>query len=156
METPLKTSDDLTPSTLVLDSSAIGAIFFKDKSGQSVTEMIQSYDRLVTVDLAYAEVGSIAWKSVVIFKESIESTSKALEQAITFISDNCDVVSSKYLLMKALKLGIKYKVQIYDALFLVLGKELKTIVLTTDERLHNRLKTQKQLDEMTVLAGENS
>jgi len=59
-----------------------------------VGKTIKEYDRLATVDIAYAEVGSDAWKSVTIFKEALEPSSEALKQAVSFIRDNCAVASS--------------------------------------------------------------
>ena len=137
---------------VVLDSSAIASIFFKDeKIRQSVAQAIQNYDKFSTVDVAFAEIGSVAWKSVVLFKEESESSHAALKQAVDFIQDNCEIVSSRELLSKAFELGTKYNVQIYDSLFLVLAKQLGSKVLTTDERLCNKLNTFKELHRITIL-----
>ncbi len=138
-------------STLILDSSAIASIFFPDKFEKLVAENIQKYDNFSTMDIAYAEIGSVAWKSAVIFKQDIDPIREALRQASEFISDNCNVVSSKEILNEAFELGTKHKVQIYDSLFLSLARQLKTKVLTTDERLHNKLNGIKELRGITLL-----
>jgi len=138
-------------SVVVLDSSAIASIFFKDKSEQRVARAIHGYDKFSTVDVAFAEVGSVAWKSVVLFKEKIELSHVALKQAVDFIQDNIDVVSSWELLNQAFQLGTKCNVQIYDSLFLVLAKQLRTKVLTTDEKLCNKVNSIKELRGITIL-----
>jgi predicted nucleic acid-binding protein len=138
-------------SALVLDSSAIASIFFPDRFEQPVAQIIRKYDNFSTLDISYSEIGSVAWKSVVIFKQAIDPVREALRQAREFISDNCDVVSSKELLNEAFQLGTKHEIQIYDSLFLGLGRLLKTKVLTTDERLHNKLKSIRELRGITFL-----
>lgn len=103
------------------------------------------------MDIAFAELGSMAWKSVLIFKEKIEPSYEALKQAVNFIRDNCEVVSSKEILTQAFELGTKHRIQIYDSLFLTLASQLKTRVLTTDERLHNKINGIKELRGITIL-----
>jgi predicted nucleic acid-binding protein len=151
LETPAPNELRPSLSVIVLDSSAIASIFFKDKFEQGVAQVILRYDKFSTVDVAYAEVGSVAWKSVILFKEKIELSHGALKQALAFIQDNCEVVSSGDLLSQAFELGTKYNVQIYDSLFLVLAKHLGTKVLTTDERLCHKLNSIKELRGSTVL-----
>ncbi|MDH2899878.1 MAG: type II toxin-antitoxin system VapC family toxin [archaeon] len=138
-------------STLVLDPSAIASIFFPDRFEQLVAQTIRKYDNFSTMDISYAEIGSVAWKSVVIFKQPIDPVNEALRQASEFISDNCNVVSIKEILNEAFQLGTKHKIQIYDTLFLSLARRLRTKVLTTDERLHNKLNGIKALRGITVL-----
>ena len=151
METPAPSALQSSATTVVLDSSAIASIFFKDKSEQRVARAIQRYDKFSTVDVAFAEVGSVAWKSVVLFNETIELSHLALKQALDFIQDNCDVASSGELLNQAFELGTKCNVQIYDSLFLVLAKQLRTKVLTTDEKLYNKINSTKGLRGITIL-----
>lgn len=138
-------------SVLVLDSSAIASIFFPDKFEQLVAQRIEKYNSFSTMDISYGEIGSVAWKSIVIFKQSLDPVYEALAQASEFISDNCNVVSTKEVLNEAFELGTKYKIQVYDSLFLSLARRLKTKVLTTDERMHNKLNAIKELRGITVL-----
>lgn len=146
----LSPSNASLPS-LVLDSSAIASIFFRDKFEQPVARTIKKCDSFVTMDLSYAEIGSVAWKSVVIFKQAVDPVLEALRQASEFISENCKVVASKEVLNEAINLGTSHEIQIYDSLFLCLARDLKTKLLTTDERLHNKLKDVKELKEITLL-----
>jgi hypothetical protein len=62
------------------------------------SETVRKYENFSTMDISYAEIGNVAWKSVVIFKQAIDPIREALRQASEFISDNCDVVSSKEIL----------------------------------------------------------
>lgn len=146
-----ETTSSASSTNLVLDSSAIASIFFPDRFEQLVAQTIRKYDNFSTMDISYAEIGSVAWKSVVIFKQPIDPVNEALRQASEFISDNCNVVSIKEILNEAFQLGTKHKIQIYDTLFLSLARRLRTKVLTTDERLHNKLNGIKDLRGITVL-----
>jgi predicted nucleic acid-binding protein len=139
-------------SSIVLDSSAIASIFFPDKKfGDRAADDIRKYERFSTMDVSYSELGSVAWKSVVIFKQRTEPVYEALKNAEEFISDNCDVFSSKEILRESFELGVKHRIQIYDMLFLVLAKQLKTKVLTTDEKLHDKVQAIKELKGSTIL-----
>jgi predicted nucleic acid-binding protein len=132
-------------SLLVLDSSAIISIFFRERFENEIVRIVEGQSHFATMDISYAEVGSAAWKSVAIFKQSIEPVREALSQATTFISDNCDVVSSKGVAAEAFELGTKYKIQIYDCLFLCLARKLDAQLLTTDERLYNKVDQIREL-----------
>jgi predicted nucleic acid-binding protein len=132
-------------SALVLDSSAIASIFFKERYEDKIIRIIEDHSDFATLDIAYAEVGSAAWKSVVLFKQAVEPTREALRQAADFISDNCIIVASKEIINESFELGTKHKIQIYDSMFLSLAKKLKAQVLTTDERLHNKINEIKEL-----------
>ncbi len=46
---------------VILDSSVIAAIFFKEASSERAERAVENY-KLITVDLAIAEVANVAWK----------------------------------------------------------------------------------------------
>jgi predicted nucleic acid-binding protein len=138
---------------LVLDSSAIASIFFKDRFTDSMERAIrESRDKFSTLDIAYSEVGSVAWKCIVLFKQQpLDLYIIALEQAVSFISDNCDVIQSKDLIKRSFQMGTKHGIQTYDALFLCLAQELGSHLLTVDERLHKKVSGIKELRGITKL-----
>jgi len=141
-----------TSATIVLDSSAIASIFFKDKKfGDKVINDLGQYERFATVDVAFAEVASVAWKSVVLFKERKDVAAPALSQAVSFIRDNCEVISTSDLIAQAYEVGTNHGIQIYDSLFLALALRFKCKMLTTDEKLHNKTNSIKELRASTIL-----
>ena len=129
----------------MLDSSAIASIFFKERYEDKIIQIIENRTNFATLDIAYAEVGSVAWKSIAIFKQAQEPIREALRQAANFITDNCTIVTSKEIINESFELGSKHKIQICDSLFLSLAKKLKTQVLTSDERLHSKINEIKEL-----------
>jgi len=50
------------PDNVVLDSSVIAAIFFKEKASERAEKVAEKY-RLITVDVAVPEVANVAWKN---------------------------------------------------------------------------------------------
>ncbi|HDN68660.1 MAG TPA: PIN domain-containing protein, partial [Methanomicrobia archaeon] len=81
------------PDRVILDSSVIAAIFFKEEASERAERAAANYE-LGTVDLAIAEVGNVAWKRVVFFNEAEEVALRALRRGINFIVGACEVVSS--------------------------------------------------------------
>ena len=80
---------------VVLDSSVMAALFFfRDSSSEKAADAIVEKD-LITVDLAIAEVGNVAWKRVVHFEEDRELTDQALQRCIAFILEACDLIAAR-------------------------------------------------------------
>jgi len=50
--------------SVILDSSVIAAIFFKEEASERAEEALRDY-KLITVSIAIEEVANVAWKRVV-------------------------------------------------------------------------------------------
>ena len=50
--------------SVILDSSVIAAIFFKEEASERAEEALGDY-KLITVSIAIEEVANVAWKRVV-------------------------------------------------------------------------------------------
>jgi len=130
---------------IVLDSSIIAALFFKDPFSEAVEKSLKRYDEYYTVDFAMVEVANVAWKRVTLFNESRKIIEEALDDAINFIETLCYVISSYKLYRNAFNIGIATKIPIYDALFLALANTLNSKLLTCDTKLKNSLRETKYL-----------
>lgn len=139
------------PTSIVLDSTAIAALFFKDPYSERVDGALERYDRFHTLDLAYAEVGNVAWKRVHIFGEDYAIASKALKGAVDFIEDVCQVVESREIMANALELAVHQRITIYDSLFLSLARRVNAKLLTTDQGLHSRAEASAELKGLTLM-----
>lgn len=139
------------PTSIVLDSTAIAALFFKDPFSERVDEALARYESFHTLDLAFAEVGNVAWKRVHVFKEDLSITSAALQHAVDFIQKVCLVLEARELLAPGLQLAVHEGVTIYDALFLSLAQRLGLNLLTTDEELHRKAQASEKLTRLTVV-----
>lgn len=129
---------------VILDSSAIAAIFFKEDSSDRVERVIKDYS-LVTVDLAIAEVANVAWKRVVLFNESEDVALHALSKSINFINTACEVIRSEQLLEDAFKIAIADNITVYDSLFIAAAERKNVPLLTLDGRLFEKVKSKRNV-----------
>jgi len=132
------------PDRVILDSSVIAAIFFKEESSERAERVAANY-KLITVDLAIAEVANVAWKRVVFFNESKEVALKALRKGIDFIVGACEVISAKELIEDAFEIAIADKITIYDSLFIAASEREKVPLLTTDGKLYEKVKSKRNV-----------
>jgi predicted nucleic acid-binding protein len=138
-------------SEIILDSSAVSALFFRDPYSDRVEAALKKFDGFVTLDLAFVEVGNVAWKRTSLFKEDYATNSKALSAATEFIVSACRVIESREMLPEALEVAVKHGIPIYDALFLALASGTGTRLLTTDEKLHQKASGIQELKNLTLL-----
>jgi len=129
---------------VILDSSLIAAIFFKEETSERAERAVENCD-LITVDLAAAEVANVAWKRVVFFNESKEITLKALKGSIDFITGVCEVITSQELLEDAFEIAVADKITVYDSLFIAASEREKVPLLTTDRKLHEKLNEKRNV-----------
>ena len=124
---------------VVLDSSAIVALFFKERYSNWVEKIVVKAGELLTVDLAIAEVTNAAWKRVFIFSEPQEVVRDALENAIGFILNVCHIFSSAELYKDAFEDSLRLEIPIYDTLFLSLARRLKCSLVTLDKKFIRKI-----------------
>ena len=129
---------------VILDSSVIAAIFFKEDSSGRAETAAGNY-KLITVDLAIAEVANVAWKRVMFFDESKEIALKALRRSINFINGACEVIGTRKLLEDAFEIAIADKTTIYDSLFISASEREKVPLLTTDGKLYEKVKSKRNV-----------
>ncbi|OFV68328.1 MAG: ribonuclease VapC3 [Candidatus Syntrophoarchaeum caldarius] len=132
------------PDRAILDSGVIAAIFFKEESSDRAEKVAENYE-LITVDLAIAEVANVAWKRVIFFNESKEVALKALKSSVDFILGVCKVISSQEVIEDAFEIAITDKITIYDSLFIAASEREKAPLLTTDAKLHEKVKSKRSL-----------
>ena len=132
------------PDRVILDSSVITAIFFKEESSERAERVAENY-KLITIDLALAEVANVAWKRVVFFNESKKVVLKALRRGIDFIVGACEVITSRELIEDAFEIAIADKITIYNSLFIAASEREKVPLLTTDEKLYEKVKSKRSV-----------
>jgi len=125
------------PERVALDSSILAAMFFKEDASQRALDAVTEPD-LITLDLALAEVGNVAWKQVMLCDADRDLTLKALQKCQLFISEACEVVRAEELLVEAYEISIACKAAFYDSLFLALAEREKVPLLTLDRKMFNK------------------
>lgn len=132
------------PDSVILDSSVIAAIFFKEESSERAERAVEDC-QLITVDLAIAEVANVAWKRVAFFNESKELALKALRRCVAFINGACEVISSEKLLKDAFEIAIADKITIYDSLFIAASEREEIPLLTMDKKLYEEVRSKRSI-----------
>ena len=125
------------PERVALDSSILAAMFFKEDASQRALDAVTEPD-LITLDLALAEVGNVAWKQVMLCDADRDLTLRALQKCQIFISEACEVVRAEDLLVEAYEISIACKATFYDSLFLALAEREKVPLLTLDRKMFNK------------------
>lgn len=126
------------PDRVVLDSSVIAAIFFREEASERAERAAENHE-LITVDIAAAEVANVAWKRVLFLDESREITLKALKGCADFIMNVCDTISSLELLENGFEIAVLDRITLYDALFVAASEREKVSLLTLDGKLYEKL-----------------
>ncbi len=124
---------------VVLDSSAIVALFFKEDVSDKVEEEVDRFSEYYTVDQAFSEVANAAWKKVYVYGEDKDLSKQALRKAVEFVSKICKVVDSLSLIDSAFDIALDVSITVYDALFVALASKLNEKLITTDDKLWKKL-----------------
>lgn len=125
-------------SDTVVDSSVVAKwILPEADSAQAqrlISEVAAKGERLIVLDLAFAEVANSIWKRV-------HRGLASLDEARLFLDDliRCPVhvEPAIRLLQAALEIAAKYDRAVYDALFVALSQDLGAPGVTADEPLFN-------------------
>ena len=132
------------PDKVVLDSSVIAAMFFKEDASMRAIEAAAKSD-LITLDLAIAEVGNVAWKQVAFCGGDKDLILAAYKKCQSFISEACELVRAEDLTQEAYSISVKIKTAFYDSLFLAAAEESQVPLLTLDRKLYERAKLTKNV-----------
>lgn len=127
------------PDRAVLDSSIIAAIFFREDASCRALKSAAECDP-ITLDLAIAEVGNVAWKRVSFSGEKEEGALEALRDCLDFISNTCTLRKSSELLEEAFRIAVQDRVSFYDSLFIAAAERERVPLLTLDKKLYDRMK----------------
>ena len=108
-------------------------------AGESVRLLDRYIDAeidFVVPDIFWAEIGSVLWKGV---RRGRWSRDDAESAAADMIARDFATIPSQALLAEALKIAFAYDRSVYDSLYVALAVQLKSDLITADERLANAL-----------------
>ena len=132
------------PDEVVLDSSVIAAMFFKEDASMRAQDAASNYD-LITLDLAIAEVGNVAWKQVVLCGADKDKTLVAFKKCQSFISEACELVRAEDLTIKAYNISVETRTAFYDSLFLAAAEARQVPLLTLDRKLYEKARSTRNV-----------
>ena len=91
---------------IVMDSCVIAAIFLPEAITDKAIEAAVDHE-CTTVDLAYTEVANAAWKWAVHTGQDMQTVKTALDDAMAFIKETCDVIPADKLINPAWDLACR-------------------------------------------------
>ena len=132
------------PDEVVLDSSVIAAMFFKEDASMRARDAAAKSD-LITLDLAIVEVGNVAWKQVVLCGADKDHTLVAFKKCQSFISEACELVRAEDLTIRAYNIAVETKTAFYDSLFLAAAEARQMPLLTLDRKLYDKARSTRNV-----------
>ena len=132
------------PDEVVLDSSLIAAMFFKEDASMRAQDAASNSD-LITLDLAIAEVGNVAWKQVVLCGADKDKTLVAFKKCQSFISEACELVRAEDLTIRAYNISVETRTAFYDSLFLAAAEARQVPLLTLDRKLYEKARSTRNV-----------
>ncbi len=132
------------PHRAVLDSSILAAMFFREASSPRALKCASESDP-VTLDLAMAAVGNVAWKQVLFFGENRDRASDALDDCRDFIETACTVIKASDLSIKAFQIAVEDGISYYDSLFLAAAEREGIPLMTLDQKLQEKAKAKRDV-----------
>ncbi len=132
------------PDEVVLDSSVIAAMFFKEDASMRALDAAAKSD-LITLDLAIAEVGNVAWKQVVLCGADKDQTLVAFKKCQSFISEACELVRAEDLTIRAYNIAVETRTAFYDSLFLAAAEARQVPLLTLDRKLYEKARSTRNV-----------
>ena len=132
------------PDEVVLDSSVIAAMFFKEDASMRAQDAASNYD-LITLDLAIPEVGNVAWKQVVLCGADKDQTLVAFKKCQSFISEACELVRAEDLTIRAYNIAVETRTAFYDSLFLAAAEARQVPLLTLDRKLYEKARSTRNV-----------
>lgn len=131
------------PNRAVLDSNIIAAMAFEEDASDRAMKAAKDFDP-ITLDLAIAEVGNVAWKQVVLVGENKQRALDALQDAMDFIS-TCDIIQVQSIVAEAYEISLEDKIDFYDSLFLAAAMREQVPLLTLDRKLYEKMKEKRDV-----------
>ena len=126
--------------SIVIDSSALFALFFPEDYSEWCEKEVKRYSEIHIPELAFLETSNAAWKRIMVFKQPSNIVLKNLELLHEFMKNICITHRDLDYIQEAIKLSIKLKVTVYDALFLALAERYSVKLLTIDRELVEKLR----------------
>ena len=112
----------------VIDSSALIKYIVKEPGWKREQEFILA--GCITVDLALKELANALWKRVMRRELDVGLAVKLMNTILT--RRIVKIYPQESLLVEALKLSTNTSLPIYDVIYIVLARELKTELITSD------------------------
>lgn len=131
---------------LVLDSSVIAKLFFKEEGSDEAIKLMELGDALdiefLASDLVIYEVGNIIWKNL---KKKTKNGGRYVK--LLFLLNIDFIRADDGLASEALKQAQNMNITYYDGVHIALSKKNKAMLITQDKELLKKFKTTLSIEE---------
>ena len=121
---------------IIVDSSAIVTLYFKEKYRDIVRKVLDEETDIHTLDLAFYEVTNAIRKKVA-KKEIAVNDAEDVYKRVKDLFESLKIHRVDEVIDEAFELSLKYSISVFDASFVQLAIKYYGKLLTTDERLMN-------------------
>ena len=123
----------IAPGKLVIDASVAVKWYVPEEGSEAASAILARGDSLFSPDLLAAEFGNVIWKKV---RKGELDQFEAEEIIGAFISSGpVNLRPLSVFLGAAFDIAIRWKVTVYDALYLAVAMEESCALVTADDRL---------------------
>lgn len=124
-------------SDVIADSSVVVKWFLPEvdraQAAQLVVDTTQKGKQLIVLDLALVETTNAIWKQQQRGQATVDEAKQLLHQLQAM---QVRREAAEPLLGSALEIAMKFRLSVYDALFVALADQLKLLAVTADEPLY--------------------
>ncbi len=111
----------------IIDSSALTKYAAKERDWAKIERYLASADSL---ELALIETGNALWKKIQKKEIDLETTKKIVQ----LLSDSVWFLDQQKYVARALEIGMKYRITIYDSLFVACAEMENSDLISCDRR----------------------
>jgi len=122
--------------TIIVDSSAIVTLYFKEKYRDIVRKVLDEETDIHTLDLAFYEVANAIRKKVA-KREITVNDAEDVYKKVKHLFESLKIHRVDEVIDEAFELALNYNISVFDASFVQLAIKYNGKLLTTDERLMN-------------------
>ncbi|BDR92497.1 type II toxin-antitoxin system VapC family toxin [Vulcanisaeta souniana] len=112
----------------VIDSSALIKYFTRETGWERVRDLM--LDGVMTVDLAIKEVANALWRKIIRGEVDYNIVLTIMR---TLLEEAIPIIDQRKYVIRALELAVKYRITVYDAIFIVLALEQNMELITSDD-----------------------
>ena len=127
-------------SDMVVDSSVVAKWILPEtdspRAERLIAEVALKGDRLIVLDLAFAEVTNAIWKQ---YHRGLATLDETRQFLVDLFQCPVEMEPAFRLLQPALEIATKYRRAVYDALFVALCQDRGLQGITADEPLHTAI-----------------
>jgi len=125
--------------SIVVDASALAKLVVEEAGSAEVRRVMReafTYGWSINVpDIALAEALNVLWKHRALLQDLDENEFKEAVKDLLALWGRITVYKSYSLALKSIEIAVKYKITVYDALYLALSIATNSPLLTYDEEL---------------------